>query len=264
MTGPEYPVQMRFQDLLICVCLLAPGTPGCSGRDKPSPRAESKKVEAPAGSVKITTEPAGAAVLLRGHQRLGHTPLTLKRPDATGMRLMLVKDRYQRETFFVLVEGGRHKVVHRRLSPEQGKVLVRAGPIRGGRITINGEFVGRLPTSTEVKAGVEHVVEVTMNRFHSYKETVTVKAGQLVTVNAIMIPSNQKKPRMGWLTLQTDVPAMVYLDGTLIGSSPITKIPVPAKKHQARVASKALKLSRTVSFSVRDGETKQLVVKLKP
>lgn len=256
---------MSVKSILITITVAALCVAGtaCSQRGKQPTRKKAAPGTMPAGTVKITSEPGGAAVFLRGHHRLGNTPLTLKRPDATGMRLMLVKDRYQRESFFVLVEGGKHKEVHRKLYPEQGKILVRAGPFRGGQIKIDGKFVGRVPSRPDVEAGVEHVVEVTMDNFHPYTERVTVKAGMVVTVNAIMIPTTQKAPKLAWLVLETDAPAMVYLDGTLIGSTPIAKIPVPAQKHVLKVASKALRREKTVSFTLKVGETRQLKVNLK-
>ena len=255
---------MRANPIMITITVAALFAAGaCNQRGKQPAKKKAAPRAMPDGTVKVTSEPSGAAVFLRGNHRLGKTPLTLKRPDATGLRLMLVKESYQRETFFVMVEGGKNKVEHHKLSPEQGKILVRAGPFRGGQVKIDGKFVGRVPSRPDVEAGVEHLVEVVMDNFHTYTERVTVKSGMLVTVNAIMIPSTQKAPKLAWLRLETDAPAMVYLDGTLIGSTPIAKIPVPAKKHVLKVASKALRREKTVSFSLKVGETKKLKVNLK-
>ena len=102
-----------------------------------------------------------------------------------------------------------------------------------------------------------------MDRFHPYSERVSVKAGMAVTVNAMMIPANRKAPKLGWIALETDTPAMVYLNGTFIGATPMAKLPVPAKKHALRVASKALRKEKKVSVEVKAGEVKKLRVELK-
>ena len=255
---------MRPQLLLISVSLALLGVAGaaCSQRGK-TPAREKAPAARATGTVKVTSEPSGAAVFLRGKHRLGKTPLTLTRPDATGMKLMLVKDKHQKETFFVMVEGGKNKLEHHKLYPEQGTIVVRAGPFRGGRILIDGTYIGRVPNSADVKADVEHKVEVTMEKFHPYSEKVTVKPGMVVLVSAMMIPSSQKVPKLAWLELETDVPAMIYLDGTLIGSSPMAKIPLPARKHVLKVASKALRKQKIETFTLKAGETRKLRVELK-
>ena len=256
---------MRLKPILIFITVTAMclAGAGCSQRGRSPAKKKAAPRALPDGTVKIISVPPGAAVFLRGHHRLGNTPLTIKRPNGTGMRLMLVKERYQRLTFFVMVEGGKHKDVRQKLYPEQGEILVRAGPFRGGMIMIDGKYVGRVPNSTEVEANKEHLVEVTMDKFHPYTERITVKPNMVATVNAMMIPSSQKAPNLGWIALETDAPGMVYLDGTLIGSTPIAKIPVPAKKHVLKVSSKALRREKTVTFEVKKGEVKKVKVELK-
>ena len=102
-----------------------------------------------------------------------------------------------------------------------------------------------------------------MNNYHPYSEPVTVKAGAVQIVNAIMIPSSRPKPKRGWIVLTTDAPAMVSLNGALLGSSPIEKIPVPAKTHVLKVSSKALGREKTLKVVVKEGEMKKVKVELK-
>ena len=246
---------------LYLIFLLAALVASCSQRA--APPAKKAAPAKPEGTVKVSSVPTGAAVFLRGNHRLGVTPLTLRRPDATGLKLVLVKDGYQKESFFVMVEGGQDKVEHHKLYAQQGKIVVRAGPLRGGKIMINGKYLGRVPNDTDVKAGVSHKVEVTMNNYHPYTEPVTVKAGSVYTVNAIMIPSSRPKPKRGWIELTTDAPAMIHLNGALLGSSPMPKIPVPAKTHTLRVSSKALGKEKILKVEVKEGEMKKVLVELK-
>ena len=141
--------------------------------------------------------------------------------------------------------------------------MVRAGPHRGGRILVDGKYIGRVPNDADVESDVAHKVEVTMNNYHPYSEPVTVKPGMVVNVNAIMIPTNRPRPKRGWIVLTTDAPGMVQLNGALLGSTPMAKIPVPAREHVLKVSSKALGQDRTLKLVVKEGEMKKVHVKLK-
>lgn len=246
----------------IPLLLLTFALAACSAKRAPGP--DSRAAAPPTGSLTVTSEPAGAAVLLRGHRRLGKTPLTIRRPDATGLRLTLIKDGHLKDTFNALVEGGRSKNVHRKLRALQGTLVVHAGPFRGGRVTVDGEYVGRLPLRAEVDADKEHQVEAVMEGFHPYRERVTVQAGKKVQINAVLLPSTGKAPRIGWLTVTSDTPAVVSLSGKALGKTPLGKLPVPARQHKLQVTSARLKLSRTVKISVKAGEVKVVNVDLLP
>jgi hypothetical protein len=211
----------------------------------------------------ITSEPSGAAVLEDGYRRLGRTPLTLERRAMTRVDLELVKKGYQTYRGRRVVEAGRTLRHHVRLRPEQGELVVRSGLIRGATILVDGEEQGRTPRRVSVTAGQPLQIEVRKWGFRPFRDTVTVKAGESRDLEADLVPWGKVDVASGWLTVRTDVPAQVKLGGSTFGTTPITRVPLPARRYRLTLSNPELGLSRTIKVRVRPGKTKELDVRLR-
>jgi hypothetical protein len=231
---------------------------GCQGKRQPAP-----DTVPPTGSVLLKSTPSGAAVFEQRFKRLGKTPLKLERPGGTGLNLQLVKDGFVKKQVFVVVEGGRHKELHRALERLSGTLWVRAGPLRGGHIFIDGQQRSKVPDKLAVTAGEPHKVRVAINGYHPYEEQVTVEAGQTLVVNAILVPADQKRPEMGWLSVATDAPALLFLDGHRTGSAPIERLPLPDGRYQVRLVNEALGRSVERRVTIRKNQVTRLQVRLR-
>lgn len=232
---------------------------GACNKEQPKIEGRSPKRE---GKVTILSEPSGAAVFTDLDRRLGQTPLTLQRPEGTVLKLKLVKEGRAVMPFSVIVEGSRQKKVYKRLARQTGTMVVRAGPIRGARIFVDGQKVGRVPEKIPLVAGVEHQVEVRMKGFHSYRERVTVKPGELASVSAILIPDKMKAPKMGWLSVESPTPAVVQLNGAHLGVTPIRKAPLPPGPYQLRVFNEGTKEAKTLSVTIKAQQENKVRVEL--
>jgi hypothetical protein len=186
-----------------------------------------------AGSLEVTSAPPGAGVL-EGERRLGNTPLIVERPGGTRLTLQLVKDGYRPHEFSTAVPEGTRLRLHATLVRWRATLVVRAGPIRGARVSVDGVARASTPESVEVEAG-EHLIEVHKTGFHPYSERTRVKAGQTLEVDAFLVPLSKKVPPTGWLLVETDKPALIFLDGTMLGMSPLRKIRLPTKTYRVEL-----------------------------
>lgn len=226
------------------------------GKPPPSP------TEPEQGRVKITSTPTGAAVLLDGRRRVGKTPLILQRPAFSRLEAVLVKDGYEQFHAGKLVVPDEEVRIHGVLRAIQGQVVIRTGPVRGANVTIDGIARGKTPGRYSLDADREHVVEVAKAGYLPWEQRVTVKAGQRLEVWAALVPQGKPARRMGWLSLETDQPAMVYLNGTPLGSSPLQKVPLPAGRHTLRLDGSKSKQSKTLSVTIAPRRVRTVRVQL--
>lgn len=231
---------------------------GCDRQPAARPKAPAPPKQ---GTIRVTSEPPGAAVLEDG-RRLGKTPLTLTRPAFKRVVVGFVKDGYDTHQATALVEPGNEVRLHAVLKQLEGFVLVRTGLVRGARVSIDGEYRGRTPCKLPVTAGLEHTVEIAKDGMQTQREQVTVKPGEVRELTIALFPAGKKAPPMGRLTVVTDAPAMVYLGTVPVGQAPLRRVPVPAGRHRLRLVNPASKAAKTVSVTVRANQEKKVEVRL--
>jgi hypothetical protein len=214
------------------------------------------------GTIRVTSEPTGAAVLEEG-RRLGKTPLSLTRPAFKRVEVDFVKDGYNTHRASALVEPGNEVRLHVVLKQLEGFVVVRTGLVRGARVTIDGEYRGRTPCKLPVTAGPEHTLEIVKDGMQPQRERVTVKPGEVRELIIALIPAGKRAPPMGRLTVVADTLAMVYLDNVPVGQAPLRRVPVPAGRHRLKVVNPATKAAKTVSVTVRADQENKVEVRLR-
>ncbi|MHB8878244.1 MAG: serine/threonine-protein kinase, partial [Myxococcaceae bacterium] len=74
--------------------------------------------------------------------------------------------------------------------------------------------------------------------------------------SAAPVPKPAERPRSqpGLLTVESNLPATVWLDGARIGSAPIARVKISAGEHRIKLENAALGLSRVERVQVRSGE----------
>ena len=244
--------------LLLCLFSL----PGC-GAGKRARDARARPLLR--GRVLITSQPSGAAVLTPTAERLGKTPLTLERPVATWLELELVKDGYEIHRSRVFVEEGRTQHVRSVLRRLEGTLIVRSGLVRGATITVDGEEQGKTPSRVQVAADLQHLLVVSKPGFETSSQRVTVSAGETREIDADMVAAGAKRGPTGWLTVLTDSPAVIYLDGLFFGQAPLTRVPLPARGggYRLTVKSPARGVSRTLRVKIEAGQTRTVKLDLR-
>lgn len=245
--------------ILLALALVLVALPGCGGeRSK-----EDKRPEPKPGKVTVTTVPTGAAVLLDGHRRIGRTPLTLKRPAFTRLKLALVKDGYKIFRTTTTVEPGGHTRIRGTLIKEQAYLVVRSGVVRGAKIVIDGQRRGRTPNKVKVEAGKQLMIEVSDQGFKTYRAQVKLVAGETRDLDAFLVPEGKRAFPVGWLSVEADEPALVRLGSTPLGSTPLTKVPLRARRYRLQITSQDKKRKRTLRVRIKANEERKVKVELK-
>ncbi|MFT7626167.1 MAG: hypothetical protein ACI9WU_005362 [Myxococcota bacterium] len=139
--------------------------------------------------------------------------------------------------------------------PPTGKVDIFSF-VKGAHVEINGKSVGKLPLPKGLRLIVgEYTLRVHKRGYTEFSETIRVKRGQTLEVEADLIPF------AGVVKIEANVAgATVAVDGKLVGTVPFDK-DIPAGKHEIRVQAKGYKTYvRTVDLQA--GRAMRLDVQL--
>lgn len=136
-------------------------------------------------------------------------------------------------------------------TPPAGVLLVDTDP-PGARVSIDNESIGVSPiTIANLSAGPhEVVVESARGRV---ARTVEVKAGSEGSL-VIAMPAVSRF-QSGWIAVTGGVPAQIFEDGTLLGSTTLPKLMLTAGRHELAFVNEALGFHVTRTVQVRAGRT---------
>lgn len=179
----------------ICLALVASALlcSACAEKKTPPPEKVEARVE-----VTVRSVPPGAAVLLTGRDRLGETPLILRRRPGERVRLHFAKEGYQPAIRNLFVEGKKKQTLRVRLRKETGTLIVDTGLIRGAKVLLDGSYRGRSPLRVELTVG-EHLLRVEKPGAIPFEKRVRIeKPGQQLRVPVRVTPLDKnKKKRKG-------------------------------------------------------------------
>lgn len=128
-----------------------------------------------------------------------------------------------------------------------GTIAVRSSP-SGANVFINGQFAGITPVNFGTTAG-RHEVRIERSGYEIYRETVTVRPGETVSVSASLSPLR----RTGTVSFTSrPANAEVYVDGRFVGTTPTGAITLDEGSYQARFVRRGYS-DTLVNFTVRAG-----------
>ncbi len=195
----------------------------------------------------------GAGVYLNG-TLIGKSPLTKKL--VPGLYQLVLKAGvivFLNETIMLMpgtiyyVSGG---------GVAYGILKITTSP-SNAQVYINGSFVGWTPLELQLDPAT-YIVELRYPKHVPYREVVVIKPGEIRTLDVVL----QLAP--GTLDVYTDPPgADVYVDGVLIGKSPIVGVSVSAGSHNVTVVLEGYR-KRSFIVSVEPESRYTLNVALKP
>ena len=167
------------------------------------------------GRVTITSEPAGAEVLLDG-ERIGTTPLEEASISAGEHQLSLRAERYLPWAQTLEVAGrDRAQAVSAELAPAWADISVSSEPA-GATVTVDGEPVATTPAVVEVLQG-ERELGLRLVGYAPWTRSLGVTAGEAASLDPVTL-----EPAAGILSLNsTPSAANVTLDGEFQGQTPL-------------------------------------------
>jgi hypothetical protein len=184
----------------------------------------------PGGTVRVLANVDGARVFLDGTD-LGEAPIDIKdiRP---GPHVIEVKaPGYISGEKRVTVSAGSSEVLKFDLMPAaSGAVgtLKVVSPVPEAVVFIDGENVGQVPQTREVSAG-EHFVVVQQKGYKTFEQKIRIEPGQTMTVTA------ELKAIGALQVLSNPAGAQVYINGELIGPTPLRLDDLDAGEHVVKI-----------------------------
>lgn len=172
---------------------------------------------------------------------------------APGRRRIEIRGaRYQPAAAEVEVEGcERLQEIALALTPNWSGVSLSSVPA-GAAVTVDGRPLGKTPIELELAAGA-HDIEISSERFKSWRGRVEVGAGQPVT-----LPEVRLEQADGRLSVRSrPAGASVLIDGRYVGQTPLEVEVGPGKEHEIQLTKAGFEpASRKVAVAA--GEVKSL------
>ncbi len=168
-----------------------------------------------------------------------------------------------------------------RIGEQKTMITVKSDP-DGATLYINDKKVqAATPTIVnDIPVGLDIVVRVEKHGYFPYEENIgKVPANMNKEVSVILKPKNssaQSKSKKSdksskssvvesgdpaFLTINSMPWANIYIDGKLIGSTPISKHKLPAGSYKIQFKNPKSKIDKTIPVELKPGETKRLIEK---
>lgn len=240
----------------------------CTGISNRADRLGYITVTATAGTLAITSDPAGAVVFIDNIVK-GVTPVTLTDTTTGRHTLLLTREGYDdyTRTFTIepstpatigatLVKSVTVPTTQPRLS--YGSIAVTSIP-PGAAAYLDGNSGGLTPALLpEVPAG-NHEITLLLPGYERWNRAISVGSGQTVAVNAIL---DATAPGTGSLAVTSDpAGAEIYIDDGFRGVSPVTISGLAPGMHTISVKLQGY-ADNTTNVSVTPGQTGRFPVVL--
>lgn len=205
----------------------------------------------PMVALSVETLPSGAAVLEDGRDRLGKTPLILRRPAGSTVELQIVKDGFRTARRRVLLEQRAKQVLHVRLPRLTATLEIKTGFVRGARIFVDGQERGRAPGRVEVALGA-HDVELRKRGVQPFRQRVVARVGgETIPIVAKLLRPFESAKTFGYLTVLSDRRAVVTSGEILLGTTPLARIKVPPRVYELTIEALDTKALRKATVEVK-------------
>ena len=117
--------------------------------------------------------------------------------------------------------------------PTTGSLNIQSTPA-AANVFLDGTLVGLTPVTVTGVAPGSHTVRIEKTGYQPYQTTTSVSAGATTVVSAALVPVPD--PTTGSVSVQsTPDGANAFLDGTLVGLTPVTVSGVTPGSHQVRI-----------------------------
>lgn len=209
----------------------------------------------PVARLSVYSIPSEAYVYLDG-TLIGKTPIEYYIVSPGSHEVRISKEGYQDYRTTLTIEGRESKTINANLVLLNGTLKISSEPV-GGEVYINGSYKGITPLTLELYPG-DYTVEIKKEGYESYTEKTRVLPGKTTSITATLSLLN------GALTIFSEPSgAEVYLNGTLIGSTPIQNYKITPGKYKLEITKENYE-SNIIEVTVNPGESKNVSVTLSP
>jgi hypothetical protein len=237
-SGPAIRVDRSSAGILLIATLSALGTFTLVRSRVASARATTP----PAATLTVGTEPAGAELFIDGRRR-GPTPLTLS--IEPGAHTLTLRRAGVERSVPLTVNAGAQIAQYFELTPPEPAVAARLSIVvdpPGARVSVDGRPRGVSPLVIEDLAAGAHSVVVASNA-GSAERRISTEAG--TTKEVVFSLPRSSASLGGWLSVTSPFHVDVLEHDEVVGSSGITKVMLPAGRHDVVLRND------TVGYEVR-------------
>jgi hypothetical protein len=206
------------------------------------------------GSLRIESEPVGAAVDIDGSPR-GVTPLTLDL--APGTHALSVTHNDDVQQIKAVVTAGTVNTHHFRWAPDAapaattGRLDISSDPA-GATVNVDGQARGTSPLSLDDLTPGEHQVAVQLAG-RTQKRSVSIEAG--ATASLVFTNSAPAGGESGWLAPRAAAQLQIFENGRLLGNTDSERIMLPVGSHDIEFVADALGFRARRSVTITPGQT---------
>ena len=186
-------------------------------------------------AVTVTSDPAGAAVIINGLER-GLTPVTFEDLPPDGK-------------WSIHVNQGPPPLA-KAAAGTAGTLAITTEPA-GLVVTVDNQPRGASPVAVTGLAPGAHEVVVTRGT-SVFRRTVSVEPG---VQTALMVSTAGAGISSGWLTIAAPVPVDVLEDGVLLGRSDTPRLLLPVGRHELEFANQAFQYRGRRTVQISAGQT---------
>ncbi len=206
------------------------------------------------GQVHITSEPAGAQILLNGKSQ-GLTPLQIDILES-GETVTLQLAGYKAWQQALSVPAGEQRVLPLiKLQPADGILALSSQP-QGAGITHNGHYLGTTPLQIELPPTSSQRLQLYLDGYYPASHSLSIATGEQRELNIIL------KPKLGKLKISAQpADAQLYIDGVAKGSAR-QSLKLLARPHRIEIR-KAGYTSHFAMLTPQPGVERTLRVTLK-
>ena len=180
------------------------------------------------GSISIKSDPAKAMIFL-DNKDVGATPKTIADLKPGNYTVEVKMDGYEVWSEIVDVEADKEKVLTPALQMKVGSISVMSEPTKA-KIYLDGKDVGNTHNIIRSVAPGTHEVEVRMEGYEVWRESVDIEAGKHRALTARL------NIEAGSINIEsTPANARIYLDGENVGITPETITNLKPGKYKVEV-----------------------------
>ena len=195
------------------------------------------------GSLSIAATPKGADIYVDGRY-MGYAPAVVPGLTPGGHTVRIQKAGYDEYIGTATVYAGQRTPVSVTLSTQPahvGSIEATSDPA-GAALYLDGHFMGTTPSGdyldlSSIQPGY-HTILIRLTDYQEYSQTVVVKAGEVVTVNARLSPlaPGPVPDTTGQIVVSSSpAGAQVILDNIFRGITPVTLSDITAGSHVVTV-----------------------------
>ncbi len=218
------------------------------------------------GSINLQLAPQWSTVYLNGVDQ-GQTklsiPFIMSNLEEGTYDLKITRPGFEDYQNRIPVYAGQTTKIYARMTMKPGSepgIMIDSIP-RGASVMVDGSTQGTTPLVVSGVGAGEHNVEVRMDGYFNWQQTIHVISEKTSYVTAVLYPEFWA-PTAGYMMV-TSLPetASIYVDGTLMGQTPITLSAVAPGDHIVKLEMDNFQ-SWEQSVTVREGKTSYVIARM--